>query len=187
MKRGFPGPPDPHLAPRKPLQSDGLDRSVIRGMEGFGFGTEEEIEKKLLEVLGSDAYRCAIDHWEGKQAINLRDDVIDDKYWGSLSNVSLGDKFDEIDSIMPAYKKSNCFSGFGLWGRKRLSSAFSSSLTLMLRSPPESQLPPSSGDGREMGDPTYGFHPLVSIYFLAQEKAERERTRDPGNVSFQLE
>ena len=51
MVRGFRGPPDSHLVHREPLRADELDRNVIRGMKGFEFGTEEEIERKLVEVL----------------------------------------------------------------------------------------------------------------------------------------
>lgn len=180
MKRGFSGPLDPHLAPRKPLRPDGLDKNVICGMGGFGFGTEEEIERRLLEVLESDAYRRAIEHWESKQAIdNLQNEVTDDKYWSPLSNAPLGCESSEIDSITLTPKKPNCFSGFSLRGQKYLSLAFSPSLTSMLHSPPKSQLPPYSRDAGETGDQMCGFHPLVSIYSLAQEKAERVRSR-PG-------
>ena len=63
MIRGFPGSPDPHLIRREPLRSDELDRNVIRGMGGFEFGTEEEIEKKLVEVLESDAYHRVVRYW----------------------------------------------------------------------------------------------------------------------------
>ena len=183
MRRGFSGPPDPHLIPRKPLRPDGLDKDIIRGIGSFGFGREEEIEKKLVEVLESDAYRRVMQDWERKQAIdNPQHDVVDDKYWSSLSDASLGYESTEIDSSRLTSKNSNCFSGFSLCGQKLLSLPFSSSFTLMSCLSPHSQPPPSHGDTGETVDPTHGFHPLVSIYFLAQEKAERERTCDPRNL-----
>jgi len=68
--RDFPGSPDPHIVRREPLRSDERDGNVIRGMKGFEFGTEEAIEKKLVEVLESDVYHRAVQHWEGKQGTN---------------------------------------------------------------------------------------------------------------------
>ena len=55
MTRGYRGPPDSHLVHREPLRADELDRNVIKGMKGFEFGTEDEIEQKLIEVLESDS------------------------------------------------------------------------------------------------------------------------------------
>ena len=52
---------------REPLRADDLDRVVIKGMSGFEFGTEEEIERKLVEILESDAYTRAVQHWERKR------------------------------------------------------------------------------------------------------------------------
>ena len=52
MLRGFRGPPDSHLVHREPLRADELDRNVIKGMKGFEFGTEEDIERKLVEAHG---------------------------------------------------------------------------------------------------------------------------------------
>ena len=154
---------DPHLASRKPLRSDGLDKSVICGKGGFGFGTEEEIEKKLLDVQESDVYRrCVIQDWEHKQALdNPRDGVVDDKYWSSLSSASLACEFTGIDWIAPASKKSNWSSGFSLCGQTCLSLAFSPSPSPMLRSPLKSQLPPplemSAKQGIQHTDSTPSF------------------------------
>ena len=60
MVRGFNGSPDPHLVRREPLRVDELDRSVIRDMKGFGFGSEDDIEKKLIRILESDGYIRAV-------------------------------------------------------------------------------------------------------------------------------
>jgi hypothetical protein len=38
-------------------------------MKGFEFGTEEDIERRLIEVLESDAYFCSVQHWERKRAM----------------------------------------------------------------------------------------------------------------------
>ena len=183
MTRGFPGPPDPHLVHREPLRSDELDKNVIRGMKGFEFGTEEEIEKKLLEVLESDAYHRAVQHWERKRGINNgRNGVVNGKHWDSPSNTSLGYESAKTDLTASPSKKLKRFSGFDFYRRKLFSPA-SSPPTTPMSSPPNSQSHLSLGDSREPADPTYGFHPLISIYFLAREKMERERVYGPGHFA----
>ncbi len=72
MIRGYHGAPDCHLVHREPLRADELDRNVIKGMKGFEFGTEEEIEQKLIEVLESDSYYRAVQNWERKRMANGR-------------------------------------------------------------------------------------------------------------------
>ena len=41
MNRGYDKPPDPHMLHREPLRADELDKQVIKGMNGFEFGTED--------------------------------------------------------------------------------------------------------------------------------------------------
>lgn len=184
MTRGFPGPPDPHLVHREPLRSDELDRKVIRGMKGFEFGTEDEIERKLLEVLESDAYHRAVQYWERKRGINNgRNGISNGKHWDSPSNTSLGYESAKSDLTASPSKKSKRFSGFDFYRRKLFSPASSPPASPMSQSPPNSQSHLSLGDAREPADPTYGFHPLLSIYFLAREKMERERVYGPGHFA----
>lgn len=184
MTRGFPGPPDPHLVHREPLRADELDRNVIRGMKGFEFGTEEEIERRLLEVLESDGYHRAVQYWERKRGISgSRNGVVNGKHWDSPSNTSLGYESAKSDLTASPSKKSKRFSGFDFYRRKLFSPASSPPATPMSQSPPTSQSHLSLGDAREPADPTYGFHPLISIYFLAREKMERERVYGPGHFA----
>ncbi|KAH8113692.1 kinase-like domain-containing protein [Phellopilus nigrolimitatus] len=49
------------------ILSHALDRQVIRGMTGFEFGSEDEIERKLVDVLKSDAYARAVQAWERRR------------------------------------------------------------------------------------------------------------------------
>ena len=106
MTRGFHGPPDLHLVYREPLRSSELDMNVIRGMKGFGFGTEEEIEKKLLEVLESDRYNGAVRSWEHKRFIkNGPNSVGSGKHLDSASNISLKYESTEADLTMPSLPK----------------------------------------------------------------------------------
>ena len=184
MTRGFPGPPDPHLVHREPLRADELDRNVIRGMKGFEFGAEEEIERRLLEVLESEGYHRAVQFWERKRGINNgRNGVVNGKHWDSPSNTSLGYESAKSDLTASPSKKSKRFSGFDFYRRKLFSPASSPPATPMSQSPPTSQSHLSLGDAREPADPTYGFHPLISIYFLAREKMERERVYGPGHFA----
>jgi len=172
MSRGFSGPPNPYLVHREPLRSDELDRTVIRGMGGFGFGTEEEIERKLVEILESDVYHRAVQCWEGKRDINNgRNGVVSGKDWDPPSDTSLGYKSVTTDTTASASKKSNHFPGFEFYRRKLFLFA-------------SSHLSPNSlPHPREPVDPMYGFHPLISIYFLAREGMERERVYGPGHFA----
>ncbi|KIJ13649.1 hypothetical protein PAXINDRAFT_100605 [Paxillus involutus ATCC 200175] len=183
MVRGSSGPPDSHLVHREPLRADELDRHVIRGMKGFEFGNEEDVERKLVAVLESEAYHRAVTAWERRRGRNGTSGR-----WGeSFSNSSLSISFDgsapsayHKDGSSPS-KKSKRFSGFDFYRRK----LFSPSPPITpSHSPPNSQSHLSVIDGgREVIDPTRGFHPLISIYYLAREKLERERVYGPGHFA----
>ncbi|OCB89838.1 Pkinase-domain-containing protein [Sanghuangporus baumii] len=182
MIRGYGGPPDPHMLHREPLRADDLDRQVIKGMSGFEFGTEDEIERKLIEILESDAYARAVQHWERKrQGRNGH---------GGVSNASLAsyDSGQSVDMpITPSKQKLRRFSGFDFYRRKLFSPSSSPPDTPMHRSPPTSTSHLSHASltdlQREPPDPTGGFHPLISIYFLAREKMEREKVYGPGHFA----
>ncbi|KAI0354421.1 Pkinase-domain-containing protein [Trametes cingulata] len=191
MVRGFRGPPDSHLVHREPLRADELDRTVIKGMKGFEFGTEEEIEHKLIEVLESDAYYRSVQHWERKRMSNGRNGH---SRWGeSFSNSSLAISHDGSFSTSTTKvdqspsKKAKRFSGFDFYRRKLFSPSSSPPTTPMAHSPPSSQSHLSNSSlletQREPPDPTYGFHPLISIYFLVREKMEREKVYGPGHFA----
>ncbi|KAI8977805.1 Pkinase-domain-containing protein [Trametes punicea] len=191
MVRGFRGPPDSHLVHREPLRADELDRNVIKGMKGFEFGTDEEIEHKLVEVLESDAYYRAVQHWERKRTSNGRNGH---SRWGeSFSNSSLAISHDGSFSTSTTKvdqspsKKSKRFSGFDFYRRKLFSPSSSPPSTPMAHSPPASQSHLSNSSlleaQREPPDPCYGFHPLISIYYLVREKMEREKVYGPGHFA----
>ncbi|KAG2353935.1 hypothetical protein BDR07DRAFT_1431292 [Suillus spraguei] len=185
MTRGFSGPPDSHMVHREPLRPDDLDKQVIRGMKGFEFGTDEEIERNLRKVLESDGYIRAVQAWErkrgGRNGANNRLE---------FSNSSLAISFDgsatnthKNESTMSPSKKSKRFSGFDFY-RRKLFSPSSSPPATPSHSPPTSQSHLSIGDGaRDPLDPTQGFHPLVTMYYLSREKLERERVYGPGRFA----
>ncbi|KAH8113709.1 galactokinase gal [Phellopilus nigrolimitatus] len=59
MVRRHGSPPVARMLYREPLRTDKLDRQVIRGMSGF--------ERKLVDVLESDAYARAVEAWERRR------------------------------------------------------------------------------------------------------------------------
>ena len=192
MVRGYHGAPDSHLVHREPLRADELDRNVIKGMKGFEFGTEEEIEQKLIEALESDSYYRAVQNWERKRMANGRNGH---SRWGeSFSNSSLAISHDgsfststtKVDQS-PSKKSLKRFSGFDFYRRKLFSPSSSPPTTPIAQSPPGSQSHLSNTSllegSREPADPTFGFHPLISIYFLVREKMERERVYGPGHFA----
>ncbi|ESK83957.1 camk camkl kin1 protein kinase [Moniliophthora roreri MCA 2997] len=196
MVRGFSGPPENHLLHREPLRPDELDRNVIRGMKGFEFGDEKEIERKLIKVLESDAYQRAVREWERKRgglgSLNGLGGSNGSGKWGgpeSMSSSTLAVSFDGSmkngDAPPTPSKKSKRFSGFDFYRRKLFSPSSSPPST-----PPLSNSPPSStnhlvldsknGRSDTILDPTKGFHPLISMYYLAREKMEREKVFGVG-------
>ncbi|KXN91351.1 Protein kinase kin1 [Leucoagaricus sp. SymC.cos] len=221
MLRGHSTPPDPHLVHREPLRADELDRQVIRGMQGFEFGTEEEIERRLVKILESEGYIRAAQYWERKRGGGIPVSLHSNGgggassifgRWGSsvgesFSNSSLAISFEssstKLDSashynpnnppLTPSStKKSRRFSGFDYYRRK----LFSPSSTTSPPTSPQSHSPPGSqnhlllsgaggmyADGKEPPDPTKGFHPLISMYYLAREKMERDRVYGPGQFA----
>ena len=188
MLRGFNGPADSHLVHREPLRADELDRQVIKGMKGFEFGSEDFIEKKLIKVLESDAYIRAVQNWERQR---------DGSGYGGRNGVSNSSLSISLEGyghppVSPSgagtKSKSRRFSGFDFYRRKLFSPASSPpGSPLSGNSPPNSQSHLSTlslGDAnREPIDPTRGFHPLISMYYLAREKMERERVYGPGHFA----
>ena len=180
MTRGFDGPPDLHLIQREPLRADELDRQVIRGMTGFEFGTEDEIERRLFTILKSEAYIQAVRYWETKRAWHGDWPQIWD---GSLLNL-LGVEWDgaggqgEENKVEAAStpRKNKRFS-FDFYRRNLFAPS---------TSPPSSPSPSQSQQSnpsldiskKEPPNPTHGYHPLISMYYLAREKMERTHQRD---------
>ena len=189
MTRGFNGPPDPHLIRREPLRADELDRQVIRGMAGFEFGTEDDIERRLIAILDSEAYRRAVQVWDSKRERP--------RIWSeSLSNSSLAIAWDSAGAVggqgnkteaVSTPKKNKRFSGFDFYRRKLFSPSSSPpSSPFASPSPSQSQLSNASLSDitqKEPPDPTRGYHPLISIYYLSREKLERDRVYGPGHFA----
>lgn len=120
MNKGYDAPIDNYLPKRKPLHLP-IDMNVVRGMQGFEFGTEDEIKTQLETLISSEEYQ---------------------KSAQELEQLSLH-PYDVHSSNHILRRKS-----------------FSLAMT----------------DPQSM--PT-AYHPLISIYYLVQERMQREGKSNP--------
>ncbi|KAF7290694.1 Non-specific serine/threonine protein kinase [Mycena indigotica] len=186
MLRGFSGPPNPHLVRREPLRPQDLDPQVVRGMSGFEFGADDaEIMEKLTNVLESDSYSRSVRAWERRRGGPLSAGLSDaPSTWEPLANGPASASSLSISSSggnTSDTAKKRRFSGFDFYRRKFLGSP---SPTPKSPSSPSPSAPSTSalslGLSPEDRDPTKGFHPLISMYYLAKERMERERVYGTG-------
>ncbi|WFD42207.1 non-specific serine/threonine protein kinase [Malassezia psittaci] len=160
MMKGYDLPEPVHLAARTPLRPGSIDKKVIEGMTGFEFGTAAEIEARLIEVLTSEGYQTALSNWEQK---------------GGTQSPLQERRNTEDDRNSPdsgRNRLSRSFSGINFY-RRRLS------LRSREDEEPKADQPPGI---KTALDPTLGYHPLLSIYYLVQEKMQREQIY--GQMSF---
>src|SRR5258706_3435322 len=202
MQRGYTGPSDSHLPEREPLRQTDIDMAVVKMMTGFEFGEPRDIERKLRDVLESESYKRSVDLWERRRVAKAS------STWGRAgeSPSSSTTAFNSMQSLRdlgyesPASStkkntSSRRFSGFDFYRKKLFSPGSSPPTTPRSNSPPGSSpygVPlgiQGAGEGGQRGepsDPTKGFHPLISIYFLCKEKIERERIYGPTFASSQI-
>ncbi|KAJ7472051.1 Pkinase-domain-containing protein [Mycena latifolia] len=150
MLRGFTAPPSSHLPAREPLRPADIDPAIVARMAGFDFGADvETVRAKLADVLDSDEYALAV---------------------LAHTHRANGHAPPEPPAPTPASppaspvdaSKRRRFSGLDFYRRIFVAGAPAS---------PTPSVPPPPPPPR---DPTNAFHPLVSMYFLAREKLERE-------------
>lgn len=199
MQRGYTGPSDSHLPEREPLRQVDIDMAVVKMMTGFEFGEPRDIERKLRDVLESESYKRVVELWERRRVAKAS------STWGRAgeSPSSSTTAFNSMQSLRdlgyespasPTKKttSSRRFSGFDFYRKKLFSPGSSPPSTPRSKSPPGSNpygVPQGVGEGGQRGepaDPTKGFHPLISIYFLCKEKMERERIYGPTFASSQI-
>jgi len=154
MTKGYDGRPDSHLIIREPLRADDLDMDVIKRMQGFTFGTPEEIHENLTKILTSEQYLRCVQTWEASR----------DRSRGGANGSSTGSNTLSVDSESPKKKR---FSGFDL--KRKIFKE-------------EKKAEEGVQNVKEPLDPSSGFDPLISIYFLAREKKERSKVY--GNSHF---
>lgn len=172
MTKGYEGAPNAHLPERKPLRAGELDPEVIKGMTGFEFGTPEEIELRLTEVLTSEIYGAVLSAWDAKHSPNASSNQLND-------STALGRATTRGSQDSRSRTGSKRFSGIDFY-RKKISvfgnrDESGSSGTLNGSGLNGTLVPTWPGAGKEPLDPTRGFHPLISIYYLVSEKMDRER------------
>ncbi|GAA6059603.1 hypothetical protein JCM10212_005102 [Sporobolomyces blumeae] len=188
--KGFTGPPAPHIPARTPLRFGELDQEVLRGMTGFEFGTEAEIESNLSDVLQSELYRACVRSWEHKKSREAGGNSFSEGSDPDKERPSMRVDGKDIKRS-PTNKR---FSGLGFYGKK-LAGGFNAAFAGTSAPPRGSEDSDSSSNGMngpgffgtggggprpDQLDPTRGFHPLISIYYLVKEKIERERIWGPG-------
>jgi len=170
---------------REPLHADELDRQVFRGMAGFEFGSEEDIEKKLVAILKSEEYIRAVQHWEKKRnnGSHLNGHGKKGSRWGDLFSPSFEGNTSSKGDPPTRSIDTKRFAGFDFDRQKLFSiSTPPVSPTAYSISSSQNQLfhPSLNEPHRERPDPTRGYHPLLSMYYLAREKLTREFLCGPG-------
>ncbi|KAK1926273.1 hypothetical protein DB88DRAFT_481296 [Papiliotrema laurentii] len=153
MNKGYDGPPDSYVIHREPLRADELDWDVINAMGGFTFGTPEQIHDELRNVLTSESYLSVLSAWEARR----------EKRRGPAASSSSMALSETSDS-----PKKKRFSGFDF--KKKLFKD-------------EKKVEESVVREKEPLDPTQGYNPLISIYYLAREKMEREKVYGRGHFA----
>lgn len=183
MTKGYDGAPNNHLPEREPIRFGELDPEVIKGMTGFEFGTPEDIENKMGDILTSDQYLAALANWDEKKGRSPNGM----QRSSSADRLSVANKSQDSNKTRSPSKR---FSGLGFYGKKitgNIAAAF-------VNRHEDSMLDGLNGiNGKHTGhtigaggvrtdltDPTRGYHPLLSIYYLVKERMERDRMYGPG-------
>lgn len=165
MMKGYDHVESPHLPARVPLRPGMLDMRVVEGMTGFEFGSAFEIETRLNEVLRSDAYAPVLANWDRQHG------------HGSSLGLELPMRQNSDESASSDSSRSRLSrqltGGINFYKRR---------LSLKSRDEDESSRADQPPGIKGPLDPTLGFHPLISIYFLVQEKMHREKVY--GQISF---
>ncbi len=170
-----------------------------QGHDGFEFGTPEAITAKLMEVLTSEPYQTSLYHWELKNLPATFHGLSAAGNSGSSPDSSGLNRFSTRGSLtsgtdtVKSKTGSRRFSGIEFYKKKLTSNP----LAAAFGSKDDSSLGSANGCANSLGsgtglmpfgkeplDPTRGFHPLISIYFLVKEKMERERTLRPFVLCF---
>ncbi|OCF41735.1 CAMK/CAMKL/KIN1 protein kinase [Kwoniella heveanensis CBS 569] len=154
LTKGYEGPMESYLIHREPLRADDIDWDIVTAMEGFTFGTPETIYDDLRAVLTSEAYISCVNAWESRK---------DRRRGPGMSGSTMS-----VSDVSDSPKKKR-FSGFD-FAKKKLFKE-------------EKKVEEPVYKEKEPQDPTRGFDPLISIYFLAREKMERERVYGKGHFA----
>ncbi|PLW14917.1 hypothetical protein PCANC_14770 [Puccinia coronata f. sp. avenae] len=200
--KGYDGPPDPHIPHREPLRLNQIESEVIKGMTGFEFGSAEKIEADLRSVLSSEMYLKVLKMYDDKRTSSTNGSLEPayNNAHSSSSSTSMSpvngnrrDSKNDRESSSRTPRSSKRFSGFGFYGKK-MAGGIAAVLNTVGGAKNDDKLNPDPNSSLSNGfesvllngqtldslDPTRGFHPLISIYFLVREKIEREKIYGPG-------
>lgn len=153
MMKDHNAPEPTYLPARTPLTARDLNLAVIERMTGFEFGSPQEITQQLQKVLSSEEYVAAVGH-----------------HFDSATAAAVAAAAQSVSQATTEQPlRGNRFS-------RQLSAGIHFYRHLSKSSTETSE--PSIAEGapgiKGPLHPTYGFHPLISIYFLVKEKMERE-------------
>ncbi|KAH7927532.1 Pkinase-domain-containing protein [Leucogyrophana mollusca] len=177
MLRDFNGPPDSHLPHREPLCPNDLEPRIIKEMKAFGLGTEDEIKLDLVQALQADAYRHALEIWKCNERRCNESKRCSESSFNSNTSFTISEGPDPTPpkqnlTVPPPSKPSTRLSKYISHFLRFLSLFFSPRTTLPT---PQTHNSMDRGSCVPM-DPTLGFHPLISMYYLVREKLEREKS-----------
>ena len=151
------GAPEPaYLPKRKPLTAVSLDPVVIERMTGFEFGSPQEIYQELKKILCSEEYVAAVARHEDPAMASAAIEAVGLVQSAATESVPRGNRLSRQIS-----------AGINFYHRH------------VSRSSSDVQDVSDSGEStpgvKGSLHPCYGFHPLISIYFLVKEKMDREK------------
>lgn len=151
------GAPEPaYLPKRKPLTAVSIDPVVIERMTGFEFGSPQEIYHELKKILCSEEYVAAVARHEDPAMASAAIEAVGLVQSAATESVPRGNRLSRQIS-----------AGINFYHRH------------LSRSSSDVQDVSDSGEStpgvKGLLHPCYGFHPLISIYFLVKEKMDREK------------
>ena len=151
------GAPEPaYLPKRKPLTAVSIDPVVIERMTGFEFGSPQEIYQELKKILCSEEYVAAVARHEDPAMASAAIEAVGLVQSAATESVPRGNRLSRQIS-----------AGINFYHRH------------VSRSSSDVQDVSDSGEStpgvKGPLHPCYGFHPLISIYFLVKEKMDREK------------
>lgn len=194
MIRGYDGPPESHVPPRRPIVAP-LNPMIIQQMAEYEFGNYDYIKSTLDKVLNSQQYIEAVENW-----YKINDVSPSRSHDSAASYVSYGASSNSGDStgaLSPSASANHnritttLSQGSPQHGSRSKHFGFDfhrRSLSFGLGDHHAPQVDQFSATAEMlqpgMADPTDAYHPYLSLYYLIQEDMERKaHQRSAANLS----
>jgi hypothetical protein len=163
MLTSYGRPPIPKSFPRKPLNADSLDPTVINEMERLGFRSSQDTQTCLVDILESDIYKHAVSHWVRHQG--KAGDMI-----GTAPHTATGPSISPLPYLGPS-------TNLATTRRNKRDYAFQFYEEMLINGPSPSSMTSADSVGQPDDsvarvlepNPIMGFHPVVSLYYLTSE------------------